>query len=99
MDSAKKYKLMDLIDDIKAVDAMIKMHSTDHSVMMLDQYKYKKEKLISYLFNELNEPELRSAKSFFIMQMVIEKFYPNIRSEAKADLSHQDLNELEAILV
>jgi hypothetical protein len=33
------------------------------------------------------------------MQMVIEKFYPNIRSEAKADLSHHDLNELEAILV
>jgi hypothetical protein len=98
MDDAKKYKLMDLVDDIKEVDAMIKLHSTDSSAMMLDQYKYKKEKLLGYLIDELVNPDLRSAKSMFIIKIAIEKFYPNIKSDAQADFSHQDLNELEAIL-
>lgn len=56
MDDAKKIKLMDLIEDAKEVDAMIKLHSTDTSAMMIDQYKYKKDKLISYLIDELVEP-------------------------------------------
>ena len=50
MDSAKKYKLMDLIDDIKDIEAMIKVHSDDSSSIMLDQYKYKKEKFFNYNF-------------------------------------------------
>lgn len=99
MDSVKKYKLMDLIDDIKEVDAMIKLHSADSSAMMLEQYKYKKDKLISYLIDELVEPELRSAKSMFIIKIIIDKFYPNLKNEALADIEHKDLNELEAVLV
>jgi hypothetical protein len=98
MKNAKKYRLMDLIDDIKNVEAMIKLHSTDTSAMMLEQYKYKKDKLISYLIDELVEPELRSAKSMLIIKIVIEKFYPNLKKEAQADITHQDLNELESVL-
>lgn len=98
MDDAKKYRLMDLIDDIKDVDAMIKLHSTDSSAMMLEQYKYKKDKLVGYLIDELVNPEVRSAKSIFIIKIVIEKFYPNLRKEAQADIAHEDLNELEAVL-
>jgi len=98
MNEAKKYKLMDLIDDIKDVDAMIKLHSADNSAMMLEQYRYKKDRLIGYLIDDLVEPELRSAKSMFIIKNVIEKFYPNLLNEAKADLNHAYLNELEAIL-
>lgn len=90
---------MDLIDDIKEVDAMIKLHSADSSAMMLEQYKYKKDKLISYLIDELVEPELRSAKSMFIIKIIIDKFYPNLKNEALADIEHKDLNELEAVLV
>jgi hypothetical protein len=99
MDDVKKFKLMDLVDDIKEVDAMIKLHSADNSAMMLEQYKYKKEKLVSYLIDELVEPEFRSPKSFSIIQKIIETFYPNIKSDAQADFLHQDLNELEAVLV
>lgn len=90
---------MDLIEDIKEVDAMIKLHSSDSSAMMLEQYRYKKDKLISYLIDDLVEPELRSAKSMFIIKIVIEKFYPNLLNEAKADINNEYLNELEAILV
>lgn len=98
MDNAKKYRLMDLIDDIKAVDAMINLHSTDSSAMMLEQYKYKKDKLVSYLIDELVNPEVRSAKSILLIKIVIEKFYPNLTKEALADIEHEDLNELEAVL-
>jgi len=55
MTSAQKYKLMDLIEDIKKVDRMISLHSSDSSAMMLEQYKYKKDKLISYLIDEFVE--------------------------------------------
>ena len=96
MDNVKKYRLMDLIDDVKEVDAMIKLHSTDSSSTMLEQYKYKKDKLIGYLIDELVEPELRSAKSMFIIKIMIEKFYPNLKADVQADNSHKDLNELEA---
>lgn len=98
MDNAKKYKLTDLIEDIKEVDAMIKLHSADTSAMMLEQYKYKKDKLVSCLIDELVNPELRSPKSIFIIKTVIEKFYPDLKNEAEADVHHEYLNELEAVL-
>lgn len=98
MDIVLKYKLLDLIDDIKEVDAMINLHSSDQSAMMLDQYKFKKNKLVSYLIDELVNPELRSEKSIFIIQMVIKKFYPNLKDDAQSDMSNEYLNELEAVL-
>lgn len=98
MDNALKYKLLDLIDDIKEVDAMINLHSADQSAMMLDQYKFKKSKLVSYLIDELVNSELRSEKSIFIILKVIEKFYPNLKDEAQSDMNNEYLNELESVL-
>jgi hypothetical protein len=98
MNTSKKYKLMDLIENIKEVDAMINLHTQDTSSMMLEQYKYKKDKLIGFLIDELVEPELRSAKSMFVIKTVIEKFYPNLKTEVLNDSNHEDLNELTAAL-
>ncbi len=89
---------MDLIENIKEVDAMIHLHSKDDSSLMLDQYKYKKDKLIGFLIDELVEPEYRSAKSMFVIKTVIEKFYPNLKSEILNDTLHDDLNDLTAAL-
>jgi hypothetical protein len=89
---------MDLVDAIKNVDGMIKLHATNPSAVMLDQYSLKKEKLIGYLIDELVDPEFRSAKSFGIIRAIIDKFYPDLIKEAQADILHQDLNELEAAL-
>ena len=94
----KKYKLMDLIENIKEVDAMIHLHSNDDSSLILDQYNYKKDKLIGFLIDELVEPEFRSAKSMFVIKTVIEKFYPNLKKEILNDTLHDDLNELTAAL-
>jgi len=98
MNNLKKYKLMDLIENIKEVDAMIHLHSNDDSSLMLDQYNYKKDKLIGFLIDELVEPEFRSAKSMFVIKTVIEKFYPNLKKEILNDTLHDDLNELTAAL-
>ena len=77
---------------------MIKLHASDPSAMMLDQYKFKKSKLVSYLIDELVNSKLRSKKSIFIIQMAIEKFYPNLKDDAQSDMSNEYLNELEAVL-
>lgn len=94
----KKQNLLDLIENIKEVDAMIHLHSNDDSSLMLDQYNYKKDKLIGFLIDELVEPEFRSAKSMFVIKTVIEKFYPNLKKEILNDTLHDDLNELTAAL-
>ena len=99
MEQAKNYRLMDLIDDIKKVDAMINLHSKNsESSFMIEQYKAKKEKLTGYLIDELVEPEYRSTKSFSIIRILIDKFYPNVSKEAQKDKEHKDLNEIEHAL-
>lgn len=45
------------------------------------------------------DPELGSVKSMLIIKIVIEKFYPNLKKDAQADSTHQDLTELEAVLI
>ena len=89
---------MDLIEEIKKVNAMISMHSSDNSAMMLEQYKYKKDKLVSYRIDELVNSKVRSPKSMLIIKTAIEKFYPDLQSEALADVAHEELNEIEAVL-
>lgn len=89
---------MDLIDDIKKVNDMIEIHSSNPSNFMLDQYKAKKEKLMSYLIDELVEPSVRSPKSFSIISKLLGKFYPDLVNEAELDESHKELIQLEAAL-
>ena len=98
MEKVKVYQLMDLIEDIKRVNAMIVLHSDNPSTFMLEQYKIKKEKLMGYLIDELVAPEVRSPKSFAIIKEIIEKFYPNASKEAQADNTHDELNEIQHAL-
>jgi hypothetical protein len=98
MKQEKIYKLMDLIDDIKKVNDMIEIHSSNPSSFMLDQYKAKKEKLMSYLIDELVEPSVRSPKSFSIILKLLSKFYPDLLNEAELDESHKELTQLEVAL-
>ena len=43
MKASKKHQLQDLIEKIGQVDKMVKLHSTNPSKFMLEQYKVKKE--------------------------------------------------------
>jgi hypothetical protein len=98
MEQAKIFTLVDLIEDIKKVDEMISFHKNNPSDFMRIQYIERKQKLISYLIDELVEPEMRSPKSFAIILSALDKFYPNLKKEAASDASHKELSELEAVL-
>jgi hypothetical protein len=100
MKESNIFKLMDLMEDLKKVNSMIKLHSENPSDFMLIQYKAKRDKLMSYLIDELVKPDVRSAKSFAIISKLLNTQYPNLKKEAKkADESHKLLDRLELALV
>ena len=100
MTENKIFQLIDLVEDIKKVDAMIALHEQDESsTSMLSQYQAKKIKLTGYLIGELNSPALKSAGSFLLIKRLLDKFYSNISNlsysnEKEAD----DWKRLEAVL-
>jgi len=78
MKKAELNKLLDIIEDVKKIDAMILLHAQlDDSKFMLSQYEAKKTKLISCLIDELVSPEVQSPQSFSLIQRIIGKFYPS----------------------
>ena len=79
MTEHKKYQIQDLIEKIKRVDRMIKIHSTNPSKVMMEQYQAKKEKLFGYLIDELIQAKVRSPYSFKLIQIAIKKFYPELQ--------------------
>jgi hypothetical protein len=90
------FKLMDLLEDLTKVNEMIQLHAKNPSDFMLMQYKSKRDKLLSYLIDELVKPDLRSAKSFALISKLLEKHYPDLTQEAKkVDESHKLLERLE----
>ncbi len=100
----KKYKLQDLIEKIEKVDDMVKLHSSNPSKFMYEQYSAKKEKLLGYLIEELADAKLRSPYSFRIIVLALMRFYPEvIESKAKKaslskDRHYHELNSLEQVL-
>ncbi len=105
LSDSKKYKLQDLVEKIEEVDKMVKIHSSNPSKFMLEQYEAKKEKLLGYLIDELIGSKLRSPYSFRIVALALNKFYPQlIKQKAKntsltKDKHYSELKKLEAVLV
>ncbi|MEO4006097.1 hypothetical protein [Flavobacterium sp. CAU 1735] len=55
MNKAKLYKIIDLLDEIRAVNEMIQLHlNHNDSTMMLGQYQHRKNRLIEDLAYELD---------------------------------------------
>ena len=100
MENSKILRLIDLINDIKKVDALIQLHSNlNDSKIITNQYVAKKEKLVSYLINELNSPENRSLNSFHTIKLVINKFYSSLDDNTYQEaFTKNDLIELEKAL-
>ena len=89
MKQAQFYKLLDIVEDIKKLDAMIKLHQEhDESTLMLNQYEARKDKLIGVVIDELVSPSLRSARSIRTIRLIIDKYYPE--REQKNNLSKTD---------
>ncbi|MGB4401180.1 MAG: hypothetical protein WBJ10_17540 [Daejeonella sp.] len=96
MKKADIYKLMDLIEEIKKVDAMILLHQDlDKSKFMVSQYEGRKTKLMGSLIDELISPTVQSPQSFSLIKQVIEKYYPANKTRSKDDV---DIEKLAAAI-
>jgi hypothetical protein len=101
--SPKKHKLQDLIEKIQEVDAMIRLHSSNPTKFMLQQYEAKKEKLLGDLIDELVDAKIRSPYSFRLISLALLKFYPELTKTKSRkllqDKHYTELKALEAVLV
>jgi hypothetical protein len=102
MNNTKKYQLQDLIEKIERVNKMIKVHSSNPSKFMAEQYEAKKEKLLGYLIDELVDAKLRSPYSFQLIRLALNKFYPELKNGKKKrpvhDKHYAELKGLENVL-
>ncbi|MCX6278593.1 MAG: hypothetical protein NT004_10895 [Bacteroidetes bacterium] len=100
MENVKILRLIDLINDIKKVDALVQLHSNlNDSKIITNQYVAKKEKLIGYLIDELNAPKIRSQNSFLTIKLIIDKFYSSLDDNTyHGAFTKSDLLELEKAL-
>jgi len=98
MNKSRLYKLYDLVEDIKKVDGLIRMHLLNEPTdIVAGQYKARKTKLIGSLIDELASPEFQSPESFNIIRKVLEKYCPEIYVAGFSEVS-QELKNLEAAL-
>lgn len=96
MKKAGIYKLMDLLEEIKKVDAMILLHQDlDKSKFMVSQYEGRKTKLIGSLIDELVSPTVQSPQSFSLIKLIIEKYYPSNKNLKEFDT---DIEKLAAAI-
>jgi len=95
---SKINKLQDLIEKINEVDGMVKLHATNPSKFMLSQYEAKKEKLLSYLIDELLNSSIRSAESFRIIMMALLKYYPEFNPSKTGEKNVGAGNDFKALL-
>jgi hypothetical protein len=98
MKQSQFYTLLDILEDIKGVDKMILLHLNDDSAFMLDQYKSKKEKLVSNLIDKLISPSLMSARSIHTIKMVIDRFYGDEMKKLDSQSANDELSKLEHAL-
>ncbi len=99
MKKSEYYQLLDLLKEIKGVDKMIKLHKADDSNFMLDQYKAKKQKLVSNFIDQLASPLLISTKSIHTIKMAIDRFYGEEMKSYDQQTNNDELAKLELALV
>ncbi len=96
MTDNKLYKLLDLIEEINAIQSLIELHKNDDSDFMLSQYNAKKLKLTSVLINELLSPSEKSTESMIVIKSVLDKFY---NSKESLNLDDDQSKRYERLLV
>jgi hypothetical protein len=87
MNSSKIYRLVDLIEEIKKLDAIILMHRNHgEDEFMINQYDSKKSRLMKELISELAANSNESPEVFKTIGKIIFKFYPNDSTKKQPDL-------------
>lgn len=100
---SKKYQLRDLIEKIEKVDEMVKLHSSNPSSFMLEQYEAKKQKLLGYFISELlsSKIHIQRAQSFRLISLALKKFSHEEINDKTINARNFDdeLKDIEALLV
>ncbi len=95
MTTDKLYRLMDLLDELKQVDAILSVHTNSNngtSDIMLAQYKAKKEKLLVYFINEINASvDIEyTPQRLEIIKKIMERFYKYPSQSEKYSIKHDE---------
>ncbi len=78
MKRSKEFKLLDLIEDVSEVDAIIRLHQTsDDPNFLASQYKALKNKLVKQIIIELTPEINKSPKELLSLKLLLDKFYHN----------------------
>jgi hypothetical protein len=96
MKPGEYYELLNLLEELKGVEKMIKLHLDDDSDFMRLQYVAKKEQLISRFIDRLVSPPLLSAHSIHTIKMVIDRFYGDEMKKLDSKPANDDLSRLES---
>lgn len=99
MTTDKLYRLMDILDDLKKIDAVILSHlshGSDTSDVMLSQYSARRDQLLVYFINELNASDdlEETSQRLSLIKQIMERFF-NHPVVKKQD---QHLDSLAAVL-
>lgn len=102
MEKEKLYRLMDVLDEIKQIDKLLSKHQSskeNSSSLMMDQYKARKEQLLTYFINEINASVEYKGFRLEIIKLVMERFYSQITDDKeKVHIQDKNLHSLaEAI--
>lgn len=98
----KLYRLPDVLDEIKQIDELLSKHKSskgNSSSLPVDQYKARKEQLLTYFINEINASVEYKGLRLEMIKLVMERFYSEIKEDkSKLHIQDKNLNSLvEAI--
>jgi hypothetical protein len=77
MSKSLQYKILDIVDEIKKLDKMIKLHQLENNTFMAEQYLAKETKVIKELF-ELISPAINNTDSILFIKLLLNKFYSDL---------------------
>jgi hypothetical protein len=83
--------ILDLMDEIKKLDALLLHNSMGQDDFMISQYQSKKVKLMAELIDALASPKIQSEQSFSLIQKILGKFYPQINDRDLEDESFKEI--------
>ena len=94
MSKSIQNKLLDIVDEIKQLDKIIKFHQPEDNTFMIEQYESKKTKLTKQLL-ELISPTIKNIDSILFIKLLLDKFYSDLPNTFKIEKSPIDFELLQ----
>ena len=99
MNKQSLYKIQDILEELKKIEELILVHTSNHSSdFVISQYQDKKTNLVSILVEELSAPSIKSASSLFLIRKILDKYVNEPVSERLNKVDFNYFKQLEAII-